>query len=70
MVTYWDSGFGPCNWVIWKNVIVCIFGALALVFGTKDSIEQIIKLYAPAAAASLEVIATNATSLLTNSTSS
>lgn len=62
MVTYWDSGFGPGNWVIWKNVFVCIFGVLALVFGTKDSIDQIIKLYTPEALNStLDVIATNAT---------
>lgn len=47
MVTYWDSGFGPLNWIIWKNVIVCIFGILALVFGSKSSIEEIILMYAP-----------------------
>lgn len=42
-VTYWDSGFGPYNWVILKNVIVIVFGTLALVFGSKDAIEGIMK---------------------------
>ncbi|XP_055621302.1 proton-coupled amino acid transporter-like protein pathetic isoform X1 [Toxorhynchites rutilus septentrionalis] len=45
MVTYWDQGFGKFNWIIWKNVLVSIFGIIALVFGSKTSIEDIIKLY-------------------------
>lgn len=68
LVTYWDSGFGPCNWIIWKNVLISIFGVMALYFGTKDSIEQIVKLYSPAANAMLEVIATNNTNVFTNAT--
>lgn len=45
VVTYWDQGFGKFNWVIWKNVIVCFFGIIALVFGSKGAIEDILKLY-------------------------
>ncbi|CAG9809251.1 unnamed protein product [Chironomus riparius] len=45
MVTYWEQGFGKFNWIIWKNVIVCIFGVLALIFGSKDAIADIVKLY-------------------------
>lgn len=45
MITDWDNGFGKYNWIIWKNVIVCAFGILALVFGSKDAILDIIKLY-------------------------
>ncbi|XP_055325325.1 proton-coupled amino acid transporter-like protein pathetic isoform X2 [Sitodiplosis mosellana] len=44
-VTYWDSGFGPCNWIVFKNVIICIFGIFALVFGSKDAIHGILKQY-------------------------
>lgn len=44
-VTYWEQGFGKFNWVIWKNVIVCFFGIIALVFGSKGAIEDILKLY-------------------------
>ena len=44
-VTYWETGFGKYNWVVWKNVFVCIFGMLALVFGSKDAIHDIMKLY-------------------------
>lgn len=46
-VTYWDSGFGPCNWIILKNIVVCLFGVFALVFGSKDAINGIITLYSP-----------------------
>lgn len=49
LVTYWDEGFGRFNWVIWKNIIVTIFGILALVFGSKDAIHGIVQLYTPAA---------------------
>ncbi|CAO1436755.1 unnamed protein product [Diamesa serratosioi] len=45
MVTYWEQGFGKYNWVIIKNIIVCIFGALALVFGSKDAVKDIVELY-------------------------
>lgn len=44
-VTYWDEGFGPCNWVIFKNIIVCIFGVFALIFGSKSAIEEIVAMY-------------------------
>ncbi|XP_055538168.1 proton-coupled amino acid transporter-like protein pathetic isoform X1 [Wyeomyia smithii] len=45
MVTYWEQGFGKFNWVIWKNVLVFFFGLIALVFGSKGAIEDIIQLY-------------------------
>lgn len=41
---------------------------MALFFGTKDSIEQIIQLYSPAATAMLEVTATNNTHVFSNAT--
>lgn len=44
-VTYWDDGFGPLNWVIWKNVIITIFGFFALIFGSLSAIQEIMKLY-------------------------
>jgi solute carrier family 36 (proton-coupled amino acid transporter) len=44
-VTYWEAGFGKFNWVVWKNVIVCVFGLIALYFGSKSSIEDIVNLY-------------------------
>lgn len=45
MVTFWEQGFGKFNWIIWKNVLVCFFGIMALIFGSKSSIEDILKLY-------------------------
>ncbi|XP_036150354.1 proton-coupled amino acid transporter-like protein pathetic isoform X2 [Monomorium pharaonis] len=45
-VTYWDVGFGPGNWVALKNVIICVIGVMALVFGSRSAIMDIVKLYA------------------------
>lgn len=44
-VTYWEQGFGKFNWIVWKNVLVCFFGGIALIFGSKGAIEDIIALY-------------------------
>lgn len=46
-VTYWDVGFGPCNWVVFKNIILFIFGVLSLVFGSYTSILDIVAIYSP-----------------------
>lgn len=44
-VVFWDQGFGKFNWIIWKNVVVVIFGIMALIFGSMSSIKDIIRLY-------------------------
>lgn len=46
-VTYWKEGFGKYNWVAWKNVVVSIFGVLALIFGSQSAINDIIAIYFP-----------------------
>jgi hypothetical protein len=33
------------RWLLWKNVLVCAFGVMSLIFGTLTSIEDIIKVY-------------------------
>lgn len=45
MVTYWHEGFGPGNWIVWKNIVVVVFGILALAFGSHSAINDIVKLY-------------------------
>ncbi|KAL0852168.1 hypothetical protein ABMA28_000403 [Loxostege sticticalis] len=45
VITYWDIGFGPGHYLIWKNVLVLIFGMFALIFGTKDAIIKIAAVY-------------------------
>lgn len=45
VITFWEKGFGPYNWRIVKNVIVVVTGVLALIFGTKSALEQIILMY-------------------------
>lgn len=67
MVTYWDEGFGKFNWIIWKNILVVIFGLGALFFGTQSAIVDILALYAPAAAPALN--STTTANLLANFTS-
>lgn len=43
--TVWDDGFGQYNWIVWKNFVLIAFGIFALIFGTKDAIQDIVKLY-------------------------
>lgn len=45
IATFWDIGFGPGRILIWKNILVFLFGMFALVFGTKDAVRDIIKVY-------------------------
>jgi proton-coupled amino acid transporter len=45
MVIDWDEGFGKYYWVIWKNIICLTFGIIALIFGSMDSIKEILDLY-------------------------
>lgn len=44
-VTYWEQGFGKCNWVVWKNVLITVFGIFALIFGSQSAINDIIIMY-------------------------
>lgn len=43
MVTYWDDGLGA--FMIIKNIFVAIFGVLALIFGSKNAVLEILELY-------------------------
>ncbi|XP_020284696.1 proton-coupled amino acid transporter-like protein pathetic [Pseudomyrmex gracilis] len=45
IVTYWDVGFGPGNWLALKNVIICVIGLMALIFGSRSAIMDIVRLY-------------------------
>lgn len=62
-VTFWEDGMGPGKWRLWKNIIISIFGVFVLVMGTKDSLQGIIKVYAPDAVNATVVDALNATTL-------
>jgi proton-coupled amino acid transporter len=50
VVTFWDHGLGPYRWRLWKNIVVSIFGVMALSFGSYTSIVEIAKLYTDAPA--------------------
>lgn len=45
IVTFWDDGFGPGKWMLWKNGLVFLFGLMALLFGSYTSILDIIAVY-------------------------
>ncbi|VEN40009.1 unnamed protein product [Callosobruchus maculatus] len=45
MLTFWDKGFGPFHWKIFKNIIVVAAGLLALIFGSKSAIQDIVYMY-------------------------
>lgn len=44
-VTYWDIGFGRFHWVAAKNIIICVIGLLALVFGSRSALHDIYNLF-------------------------
>ncbi|XP_066590961.1 proton-coupled amino acid transporter-like protein pathetic isoform X2 [Prorops nasuta] len=44
-VTYWEVGFGAGNWVALKNIVICVIGIMALVFGSRSALIDIAKLY-------------------------
>ncbi|XP_023165259.1 proton-coupled amino acid transporter-like protein pathetic [Drosophila hydei] len=45
LVVHWDSGFGPGNWILWKNIIIMLCGVGALIFGSLSAIQDIMKVY-------------------------
>lgn len=45
IITFWDKGFGKFNWKIYKDIIVVVTGILALIFGTKSAVHDIVGLY-------------------------
>nr|CAD7429478.1 unnamed protein product [Timema monikensis] len=47
VITFWEEGFGTGYYRIWKNVLVIMFGVMALLFGSYTSILDIVALYKP-----------------------
>ncbi|XP_034480478.1 proton-coupled amino acid transporter-like protein pathetic [Drosophila innubila] len=46
LIVHCDTGFGPGNWIVWKNIVIAICGVCALVFGSLSAIKDIMKVYA------------------------
>lgn len=44
-LTRWEEGFGKYNWIIWKNIMICILAVFAFIFGTNDAINSIVDHY-------------------------
>lgn len=42
IVTFWHVGFGPYNWILWKDFCILLFGLCGFTFGTYASISQIL----------------------------
>uniref|UniRef100_A0A1I8QAY1 Amino acid transporter transmembrane domain-containing protein n=1 Tax=Stomoxys calcitrans TaxID=35570 RepID=A0A1I8QAY1_STOCA len=42
IVTFWPVGFERYKWILWKDVVILIFGLCGFVFGTYASIAQIL----------------------------
>ncbi|PSN31633.1 hypothetical protein C0J52_21539 [Blattella germanica] len=42
IITFWHKGFGKHNWILWKDILIMIFGVLGFGFGTYVSIWNII----------------------------
>ncbi|EDV96528.1 proton-coupled amino acid transporter-like protein pathetic [Drosophila grimshawi] len=45
LIVHWDSGFGPGNWIVWKNVVIVLCGFGALFFGSVSAVRDIMKVY-------------------------
>nr|XP_019529957.2 proton-coupled amino acid transporter-like protein CG1139 [Aedes albopictus] len=41
----WPSGFGRMKWMLWKNVVLFVFGMFILVAGTYFSLKDIVAIY-------------------------
>ena len=41
-IVFWEEGFGFLKWKLFKNIFICIFGVLAMIFGTHSGIKSII----------------------------
>jgi len=44
-VVFWDAGYGTLKWRLWKNILILLFGIMALIFGTHSSMAGIIDIY-------------------------
>jgi solute carrier family 36 (proton-coupled amino acid transporter) len=44
-VIYWDDGFGKYHWRAIKNILIGIFGMVAVIFGSMYAVDEIVKLY-------------------------
>lgn len=64
MLTFHNKGFGKFNWKLIKNVLVVIMAIMALIFGSKSAIEDIVVLYFPNASTNATFSALNATSTI------
>lgn len=43
IITFHHVGYGPYNWMFWKDIFILIFGLCGFVFGTWASLAQILK---------------------------
>lgn len=43
IITYYERpGFGPFNWILYKNILLIMFGIIGFITGTYVSIQEII----------------------------
>ncbi|XP_065087406.1 proton-coupled amino acid transporter-like protein CG1139 [Ochlerotatus camptorhynchus] len=45
MIFRWPNDFGKMNWILWKNVVLLVFGMFVLVTGTYYSLMDIVAIY-------------------------
>ena len=43
IIVLWPNGFGRCNWKIFKDILICLFGMTGFVLGTTTTVMEIIK---------------------------
>ncbi|XP_070501979.1 proton-coupled amino acid transporter 1 isoform X1 [Chironomus tepperi] len=42
IITFWPNKLGKYNWILWKDIVIIIFGIMGFIFGTFTSVLQIL----------------------------
>ena len=70
MITFWDIGYGPGNWMVLKNVMICVVGFIALVVGSKSAVTDILTIYSGGNATAVNTSGTTMEAILNGTTES
>jgi len=42
IITFWENGYGKYKWILWKDILIMVFGLLGFGFGSYVSIWNVI----------------------------
>lgn len=44
ILVFWPNKFGKYKWILWKDILICLFGFVGFFFGTYVSVLQVLKI--------------------------